>query len=579
MSDIQRITVRNATTELQIADNQTTGNIDIGGAQTTGNIYVGNSAARTTGAVQIGTLTGSGQTLLRGNTINANSNSSSTYQGSLVNVISTSGSVNVQSNGSTSLTSITSTANVTGATSSTVKASNGTMKIESTLGAVDIDASANITLDSAAIITQTTGNQALNASGRIDLTSVGNTAITTTAGSFDIISGGSADIVANAGGGTFRCTGNSTFGTTGSGATDYFGDNNSVCRVANGTVDKSIIIGTAQTTGGLFLGTNAGRLLGGNIYLGSSTGTHITYIRGGAFQEVMSGNHTADVDGNYDVNVVGAVTIDSSGVTSDITVTAARDTFIRAAGDVIVETIDAGQTTFLGSTNVQGTTRLCNGATTASLIVGSQQTSGSIIIGGNSLRTGSVSFGSATGNYLFNARAGTMNLQTTAVAGDMTIVSSRDIAMTAVGNITINSTGGATSVQGVDMASSTGAWTPGVEDAAGAAFGGVTSSGVYVKWGRHVHLSGTVAWTGKGTAAAGEFFKITGIPFNRYTATGFVFGEFNDTSWYAVPASDKVTLRMADVNKIDFYTENLLTPVSDITTAGGFSFTVAYIAA
>ena len=623
MSDIQRITVRNATTELQIADNQTTGNLDIGGAQTTGNIYVGNSSARTTGAVQIGTLSGSSQTLIRGNTINANSGSSSTYQGSLVNLISTSGNINVQANSNATVTSVAGTVDI-GTTNRPVEIGSG-----ATTSAIDIgDALTTGDINIGSGAARTTGDLYLgSASGTSSVTTVRGNTIDSNANGTHTVAGGIVNCVASTGDAFFSGASGVTVSTTGgnatvTGATNLVmtaGVNASLTTTAGDiSIDGATTTDLTGGTGVSMIATTGSAVLtgGSNVTVSGTSGTAQIFSAGdasitsttsgativgvsGADRPVRigEGNITSDIDIGTgqtsgvinigtDVARSGIINIGASGGTHETQIRSATldsstsgATEIQAGGDMNIYTTGGGVLLLGGSAN--SLIRLANGNTTEGVVIAGSQTSGTVSIGGLSTRTGAVSVGSSSGNFLFNVRSGTMNLETRAAAGDMTIVSSRDIDMTAVGDITINSSGGTTFLEGNDMAGTAGSWTPVLGDGLGGFYGGQTTAGTYQKYGKVVVLYGTVAWTSKGSTTGTGNFQVTGLPFNRLSATNLHMGEYSTNTWFSGTGSLRVTVHLSSggttvMNALKG-TTNLL--VSDTVTAGGFRFSFTYISA
>jgi len=494
-----------ANTLTRVANVATTMGIIIGSAQTSGTLVIGGSTSRT-GTIDMGSGSSTHLTRIRGADFTAD---------------------------------VSGAAILDGGTTVDVLAGSGKLTVASAAADVDIDAGTTLGLGSvgAMTIASSAGALDVDAFTTLDMTSVGEMNISNT--------GTGAALVVEAAG----TSGRSYFGATNVVDNETF--------IADGATTGNVIIGRLQTTGDINVGTGASRTTGCNIGVGAKvsgttnffycgtcdqdsvdattvvagttmgvtggTGTTVTATTGAlaldatAAAVTVTAGSTVGVTGATGVDVTattGDIDLVSSNATGDVNITAGSagdcritsgaDMVVTSAnGDVHVETSDATKTTFLGSNSVQGITRLCNGATTAALVVGSNQTSGAITIAGKSARTGSVSFGAGDGDYLFNARSGSMNLQTVQASdGDMTIISAKDLTVTAVG---------ALDIAGVDMrAPDSASFVPTIGDGTNA-FTQSGATGSYWRWGNMVQVAIGLNWTDKGSASGDV--RIGNLPF------------------------------------------------------------------
>ena len=340
------------------------------------------------------------------------------------------------------------------------------------------------------------------------------------------------------------------------------------------TADATI---TAATTMDIQSGTTTTITSVGAMVLDSTSTNELnasttTLVKGGTGLTLTATTGTLDMNADG-----GAATLDSStsttitaGTTVDITAVGELDINTTGANNsLFVEAKGSGATTFLGGVTANTTTRLHNAATTAGLVIGSNQTSGTITIGAGGTRTGQIQIGGPTADFSLNARSGTMNLETKDAAGAFTIVSADTLDIDAVDDVTIDSSGGTVLVEGVDMVlTSKTSWTPTIGSIA-TDFTMSTQIGQYTRWGNMVTYTFTLAWTDL-NSATGDI-KIKGLPFTG--AMTNALGVFTDKTWLSgsVAGMEVHPLSQDGQTYLDIRYDSILVDEGDVDASGAFS--------
>ena len=382
----QKIDLRSPGTELNVAGNQTTGITEICNAQTTGTLEIGGNPTRS-GTIQIGHADGTHALLLRASAINA---------------IATGGDLIVGTNepGASAIFGDPASDNLVrigpGTTSASVFIANN-----QTSGRLEI--ANNPSRSGVMVIGHNNGTHLMVIRSRIlDMSS---------------------------------SSGDATFGASGTTGTVFLGtpNGNATVRVGNGLTSNGLIVGSQQTSGVIAIGANAART--GDISLGSGTGTHATIVRGGSYRNETLGDHTTTVGGDMTTTVTGDRTVTVTG--ADIENTLGART-ITATGDVTIGTTDTAQTTFLGHPSTDAEVRVGNGVTTDDIVIGSNQESGTLALGWDTSRTGSIILGSNSATHATNIRGGSFLVE---MSGDHTTTVGGNLAETVTGNHTTTVTG------------------------------------------------------------------------------------------------------------------------------------------
>jgi hypothetical protein len=304
-------------------------------------------------------------------------------------------------------------------------------------------------------------------------------------------------------------------------------DQQTTTRIANGATSANVVVGTVQTTGTIVMGAASGRT--GNIQFGSSSADYLFNMRSGT-----ANLETKDAAGTFDIIAAGTLDLTASGGDVSVTATGAND-------DVIVEATGSGGTTFLGATNADQTTRLHNAGTTSNCVIGSGQTSGTLAIGINAARTGTIDVGNPTGTHLTRIRGGSFLV---------------DVS-------------GSCDIQDVDMnVTSKTSWTPTIGSAT-TDFTMTTNTGEYTKWGNMITYTFTIVWTSKNSATGN--IRIKGLPFSG--ALDNVLGSFTDKSWYNLGPSgiNIVCLSQDGQTYLDLRADGVLMTDANIDASGSFS--------
>ena len=382
MSFQQTIAVRNGTSSLDVASNQTTGNLSLCPIQTSGECSIGTGTARS-GSIQIGNDASGGSTSVQGANVFVVAFAQADVAGGTVNIAAT---TQADISGANIDIAATTQTDISGANIDLLSTGNSTFK--SSAGALTIEGTTGTYL----------GSQTVNS----------NTFIADEATSADIVVGikqTSGDL--NLGTGAVR-SGAITIGNeTSSGGTNVRGSNVNILAPGNSTFKSTT--GTIEIEGGL------------STYLGSqSTAASNTYIANSATTGIV------EVGANQTTGVItigtgaarsGAITIGNVS-SSGATIVGGNAVNILSTGNAILKTItgtlevEGGNGTYLGSQTVNSDTFIADESTTTEIGIGKKQTTGTINVGTLSTRTGDINIGNTAASNTVYIKGISMNKRT-----------------------------------------------------------------------------------------------------------------------------------------------------------------------
>ena len=572
MSYTQSINIRDTSTDLAIAPSSLTGDITIAAAASrSGDITIGNagqttaSAFVTSGSVDINAVgTGAAGDITIATTasdILLDAVGQSTIQSTLAGVVkSTAGSLVLE-----------------GASGTYV----GSQTLESNTFIANAATTASVTIGAS----QTTGDISIGTGGA--RASGGNIVIgTQVAGVLAQINGGTVDI-------------NSGVDIDIDSGTTLNMDSGSTMLIHSTTtmdIQSSDTL-TMTSTGAMILDSTS------TNELNAST---TTLVKGGTDLTLTANTGTLDMNANS-----GAVTLDSgtttiitAGTTLDMTSAGEMDINTTGASHLYVEAAGSG-TTYLGAGKNNTLTRIAQSATTQGVVMGGSQTSGTISIAGLAARTGAINIGSGTSNYNLSMRAGTAVIDTK--VGTLDLISITDVDIDAVTNINLkNTTGGTITVgvesgrtgditignaaatgsdvicKGVSMTPITASFAPILTDTTGNVLPQTGALGSYWKWGNQVTMSMYFNWTSKGSAVAGEVFKITALPFTwpalpSGTPALRIYGHADRYDWADATGTEHMAVAsVAGETTMRAYKDATVLTIASLDTAGSFEMSCSF---
>jgi hypothetical protein len=583
--------------ETRIAHGAAASAIFMGHNMTTGDISIGAGSSRASGGnLVMGAQVAGSLTQIKGGTLDVDTAADVTLTSGTTMDIQSASTLDMTSVGAMIIDSA-STNELNASTTTLVKGGTG-LTLTATTGALDLNADGGaVTVDSSSTTTVTggTGLELTATTGALDLNASSGAATLDSSAATTITAGTTADIT-SAGELNINATGAASdvyVEAKGAGATTFLGASNAdtTTRLHNAGATSSLVIGSAQTSGAIFIGANSSRT--GNIDLGSSGGTHETRIRGGDL--VLSMSATIDVD--------AATTLDLTSV-GDATITATG-----ASSDACIEATGASGTTFLGACTADTTTRLHNSGITAGLVVGSNQTSGSISIGGGSSRTGEIGFGSGTGTHLTRIRggtfllsmSGTVDLASTGAAVDIDSGVTSDITIgdgQTTGDINIGTgsarasgavikigdttpTADSVLIKGIEMKPDTDSFSPTIGGTSGSDFTQTGASGSYWRWGNMVQVAILLNWTSKSTAAGD--IRVGNLPFAfaalpSGTPAPRVYAVLNKASPFTPTGGSVIEAASSAGNTyMNVYEDGSILDVSDATSSDSVEMSITYM--